>query len=1151
MATTTLKVEGMTCGACTSAVESALTNQPGVQSVDVSLVMSRAVVKHDPKLFSAEQIQQQIEDRGFDAEVLDTMVVDTAEQARRPLTNSTLAVGGMTCGACTSAVEGAFKNVAGVKSISISLLSERAVIQHDTTLLKSDQLAEIIEDAGFEATLLSSEAEVSEATEKVLASRTLTTTVAIEGMTCGACTSAVESAFKDVEGLVSFNISLLAERAVIVHDSDKLDAATIAESIEDRGFGATILSSLPTTSTSSSSSTLPLKIYGLPDTHSAADLEKSIKAQYGVTSVTINFATSRATVTHNPNLIGIRAIVEFIESSGYNALTSESDDNHAQLESLAKTKEILEWRRAFRTCLTFAIPVLITSMILPMFLPFLDFGSVYLGCGIWLGDVVCLLLTIPVQFGVGRRFYVSAYKSLKHGSPTMDVLVAIGTSTAFFFSVAAMLVSITTPPHSRPGTVFDTSSMLITFVCMGRYLENRAKGKTSKALSQLMSLAPSMATIYADPIAAAKANETWDNHGEKDSRQSLQINADEKIIPTELIEVGDIVLLKPGDKIPADGTVLRGESYVNESMITGEAMPVQKKKGTPLIAGTVNGAGRIDFVVSRAGRDTQLSQIVRLVQEAQTSRAPIQRLADTVAGYFVSIILTLGAATFVAWLILSHILSNPPAIFLESASGGKIMVCAKLCISVIVFACPCALGLATPTAVMVGTGVGAEKGILIKGGATLETATKVNHVLFDKTGTLTIGKMSVMQSNVEKEWSNEKKQKLWWMLVGLAEMGSEHPIAKAIVLAAKEQFGLGSDAGLDGSVGDFQAIVGKGITAFVETALSPNRQRYKVFIGNLDYLKSQGFSIPAHAQSLSPDDDMFESSSAPQTSSIPSTREAGTTVIHLAIDTSYAGSILLSDTLKPSAKATILALRRLGVDASIVTGDSRAPALVVARALGIPEENVHASCTPADKQSLLEKMQLPIEQGGQGLTVAMVGDGINDSPALATASIGIALSSGTDVAMEAASVVLMNSGDLLSVPAALHLSKYIFTRIRLNLMWACGYNLIGLPFAMGFFLPWGYSVHPMAAGGAMAFSSVSVVLSSLALKWWKRPSWMNIRTLDPENAAHEVEEREPGVIAVLIGILADVKSWVVSKVGGRKGSASDARYVPLRDMGDV
>ena len=1115
MATTTLKVEGMTCGACTSAVESAFKNVDGAGNVSVSLVMERAVIQHDPRKLAPEAVKDMIEERGFDAEVIATDIPLATEEedvqspgvagqdATPDLSVTTLAVEGMTCGACTSAVEGGFKDVHGVKSMSISLLSERAVVEHDPSFLSPEAIAQIIEDRGFGATILETQrsnpqpikASRGKASNPMHAELT-TTTVAIEGMTCGACTSAIEGGFQGVDGLVQFNISLLAERAVVVHDPTKLSTARILEIIDERGFDGKVLSSQRSSAEQSTATkTVQFKVFGLPNSSSATALEDVLRLLPGVVSAVVNLSTSRVSVSHNPSLTGVRALVEAIENLGYNALLAESDDNNAQLESLAKTREIQEWRRAFWYSLSFAIPVFMISMVIPMAVPVLDFGSFLLWIpGLYLGDVVCLILTIPVQFGIGKRFYISSYKSLKHAAPTMDVLVTLGTSAAFFFSVAAMAVSILFPPHSRPSTVFETSTMLITFITLGRYLENRAKGQTSKALSRLMSLAPSMATIYADPIAAQRAAEEWDaatsEMSEKRSAlpESLSGNAaEEKVIPTELIEVGDIVILRPGGQVPADGTVTRGQSYFDESMVTGEAVQILKRQGSELMAGTVNGSGRVDFRVTRAGRDTQLSQIVKLVQEAQTSRAPIQRMADTVAGYFVPTIIALGLLTFTAWMILSHILpaSQTPDVFLKPESGGKFMVCLKLCISVIVFACPCALGLSTPTAVMVGTGVGAEQGILVKGGAALETATKITHVVFDKTGTLTMGRMSVAEAKLEQIWeANDWRRKLWWSLIGLAEMGSEHPIGKAIMDAAKVELSIGNESMIAGSVGDFEAIVGKGVSATVEPATSAEAKRYKIHVGNHSYLVSQGITMPADNNNSSP--------ISPSAVSSRKTPSSGNTQIYTAIDNSYAGVLSLADTIKPSAPATILALDRMGITSSLVTGDQYSTAAAVAAQVGIPRTNVHAGASPDQKQKIIKHIQ------AQGTVVAMVGDGINDSPALATANIGIALSSGTDVAMEAADIVLMRPEDLLSVTASLHLSRTIFSRIKLNLIWACLYNVLGLPFAMGFglMLPGHIMMPPMAAGAAMAASSVSVVGSSLLLKFWKRPNWMTEAKLE-------------------------------------------------------
>ena len=1169
MATTTLRVEGMTCGACTAAVESAFKDVDGAGNVSVSLVMERAVVQHNPQKLSPEKVQEMIENRGFDAEVLatDTPNIPQREELSSAgksakgadtasLSTTTLAVEGMTCGACTSAVEGGFKNVPGIKSMSVSLLSERAVVEHDSSIVTPEAIAEIIEDRGFGAEVLETQSsplisnpQASHQTSDHPQVDLTITTVAIEGMTCGACTSAVEGGFKDVEGLVQFNISLLAERAVIVHDPTKLSPKQIAEIVEDRGFDAKILSSQRGSAEQSTATrNVHLKVFGLPTASAATALEDALRLLPGVSSAMVNLATSRVNVTHNPSLTGLRTLVEAIENTGYNALLADADDNNAQLESLAKTREIQEWRRAFWYSFYFAVPVFLISMFLPMIIPRLDFGSFLLWIpGLYLGDLVCLILTIPVQFGIGRRFYISSYKSLKHGSPTMDVLVTLGTSAAFFFSVAAMLVSILIPPHTRPSTVFETSSMLITFITLGRYLENRAKGQTSKALSRLMSLAPSMATIYADPIAAEKAAEKWDaavpsgiaeKKGPIPHDQSNNA-AEEKIIPTELIEVGDIVVLRPGGQVPADGTVTRGQSYFDESMVTGEAVEILKRPGSDLLAGTVNGAGRIDFRVTRAGRDTQLSQIVKLVQEAQTSRAPIQRMADIVAGYFVPTILALGLLTFISWMVLSHVLppSECPEIFLKPESGGKFMVCLKLCISVIVFACPCALGLSTPTAVMVGTGVGAEQGILVKGGAALEIATKVTHVVFDKTGTLTMGKMSVPEVQIEPIWeANIWRRKLWWSLIGLAEMGSEHPIGRAILDAAKMELNIGSEGMIDGSVGDFEATVGKGICASVEPATSVIPKRYKVHVGNSSYLSSQGITLSADAVATSSTNSDSGKSKVPP---------SGTTQIYVAIDNAYAGVLSLSDTVKPSAAATITALNRMNITSSLVTGDQYSTAAAVAARVGIPEVNIHAGVSPDQKQNIIKRIQ------EQGTTVAMVGDGINDSPALATANIGVALSSGTDVAMEAADIVLMRPEDMLSVAASLSLSHTIFNRIKLNLMWACLYNLIGLPFAMGFglVLPGHIMMPPMAAGAAMAASSVSVVGSSLLLKFWKRPVWMTVEKLEAEG---QKSESLKGMNMTSDGGLTDRMGmrWVKGLTNGiwRVRRKVDDGYLPLQDV---
>lgn len=1169
MATTTLKVDGMTCGACTSAVESGFKDVEGAGAVSVSLMMGRAVVHHDPERLSPDKIAEIIEDRGFDAQVISTdmprppiLSISTNMADSEPqITTTTISIQGMTCGACTSSVEAGFKDVAGVKSMSVSLLAERAIVQHDAKIISADALAEIIEDRGFEAKVLDSK--LQEAAKQTLGeanendSSTWTTTVSIEGMTCGACTSSVEGAFKNVPGLVKFNISLLAERAVITHNPVALPAEKIVELIEDAGFDAKVVSSLAEAGLQGSFHvSQQLKIYGIPDGETATELENILRSQSGIKNAVMSLSTSKATVMYDPAAIGLRMIVEVIERAGFNALVADSEDNNAQLESLAKTKEIQEWKRAFLASLAFAIPVLLISMIIPMCFPTIDVGAAEILPGLFLGDIVCCALTVPVQFGIGKRFYVSAYKSMKHRSPTMDVLVVLGTSAAFFFSCFAMVVAILIPPHSKPATIFDTSTMLITFITLGRWLENRAKGQTSKALSNLMSLAPSMATIYEDPLYAEKLADAWTTpvspFAEKTPTTELSRipssgpsgpsgasgpSAIEKVIPTELLEVGDIVVLRPGDKIPADGTVMRGESFVDESMVTGEAMPIQKKKGSSLIAGTVNGAGKLDFKVTRAGKDTQLSQIVNLVQEAQTSRAPIQRLADLVAGYFVPIIIILGLITFTGWMVLSHTLEDPPKIFTDKKSGGKFMVCLKLCISVIVFACPCALGLATPTAVMVGTGTASQQGILVKGGAALETSTRVTHIVLDKTGTLTFGKLNVAETKYEPLWtSNEWRTKLWWTLVGLAESGSEHPIARSIVVAAKQKLGLTAEEGFPGQVGTFGATVGQGVSAIIELDNPGDESRYKVYIGNATFLHTKNIDIPVEVES------------AVNAALSPVTRmksKTGITTIYVAINGQYAGTIGLSDTLKPTAHAAITALHRMGISTSLVTGDTYNTAVSIADLVGIPHDSIRASVSPIEKQNIVAELQ------AQGEVVAMVGDGINDSPALATADVGVGLVSGSDIAVEAADIVIMRADDLLNIPASLHLCRVIFRRIKMNLIWACAYNVIGLPFAMGIFLPFGYHMPPLMSASAMIFSSISVTLSSLALRWVSRPKWLSVESLKAERGTIAVPvmgDRKP------LGFIGRVRNVVASTFDNKRAGAAERErgsYVPLRSVEPV
>ncbi|KAK9460903.1 E1-E2 ATPase-domain-containing protein [Lipomyces oligophaga] len=900
---------------------------------------------------------------------------------------------------------------------------------------------------------------------------TVNTTLAIQGMTCGACTSAIDNAVSSISGVSSIAVSLITERASVIHDESTVSAEDIREAIEDCGFEAQVLTSLnsePTSTNTASSSasssmsnesipSLPdetayIKVFGMTCSSCTLSVEQTLRALPGVVSAVVALSTEEAKVVYNPAKTGIRDIVDAITDSGFDAILSDMSNSNAQLDSLSRVKDIREWRKAAIRATIFAVPVLIINMITPMCFMDRDPGSWTIFVpGLHLRELISLILSIPAQFYIGRRFYISAWRSLKHGTPTMDVLVALSTSTAFIYSCFSMIASIAKQSHMPPQTVFETSVMIIAFITYGKYLESRAKGQTSTALSRLISLTPSMATIYADPKNLTSAN------------------ISEREISTDLIQVDDIAILRPGAKAPADGIVVAGSSYVDESLVTGEPMPVEKSVGSPIIGGTINGVGRIDFRVTRAGKDTQLSQIVNLVQEAQTTRAPIQRFADVIAGKFVPIVIALSVFTFCIWYFLSHVIPHPPEIF--EGHEGKFMVCLKLAISVIVVACPCALGLSTPTAVMVGTGVGAQNGILIKGGAVLERATKITRVVFDKTGTLTIGSMSVVKHMKSIEWDvNEDKRDTWWRLVRAVEVGSEHPIGKAIVLEANEVLDevdesaeAKAKADLELGTVNFEAVMGRGIRASVQMTA---QKTYDVAVGNLQFMTECGIDVPNAVMRRA--------------------EEAPLTEIFIGIDDVFAGNISLDDTIRHNSRATIDALRRMGVEVAMVTGDQRAAAYRVAREVGIDVSNVWAGVTPAQKQEIIQQMQSESAKS----VIAMVGDGINDSPALATADVGIAMATGTDVAVEAADIVLMRHDTLLMDTAvSLSLCRTIFGRIKANLVWASVYNVIMIPFAMGVFLPFGWTLPPMAAGAAMALSSVSVVTSSLALKGWKRPKW--------------------------------------------------------------
>ncbi|KAH7045693.1 haloacid dehalogenase-like hydrolase-domain-containing protein [Linnemannia elongata] len=1037
----------------------------------------------------------------------------------------TLPVVGMTCMSCVNAITSVVSAMPGIDNILVSLKQHQATVDFDASVVSVAQVVEAIEDCGFDvpfdlSSLPPSSSAVGEKSGDVKqapttnpssksvtpASSSLFTTIeipstqqkvrtaqlSVQGMTCASCVASIERSLKGTPGLVSIKVALLAERATIEYLEGQTSPQAVADLIEEIGFESAPIQSnhtrrrrrnrnrgsnngghcgggvVPQESDGEDEdedemvSTVDLQIFGMTCASCVNAIETELRKEPGILSVAVSLTLQAAKIEYDDQVLGVRNIVERIEDLGFDALLAPERSQNAQVESLGRTKEITEWRRALRISFAFAFPVFLLSMIFPMFAWGREFYGTPIGLGIVLGDLVALVLTVPVQFGIGRRFIVSAYKSLKHGVATMDVLVSLGTLSAFTFSIFSMLYTVFSPDHPKATVFFDTSSMLITFVTIGRYLENMAKAKTSVALSKLMRLTPPTCTIYVlDPVTGERLSE--------------------KQIASELIQKGDLIKVVPGDKIPTDGVVVSGQSTVDESMVTGEAIPINKTVGSLVIGGTVNGLGTFDMEAVRVGSETALAQIVQLVEDAQTSKAPIQAYADMIASYFVPSVIFAAILTFVVWMILSHTLlaDKLPGMFIKEPS--KLVACLKLCISVVVVACPCALGLATPTAVMVGTGVGAQHGILIKSGTALEEAQKITKVLFDKTGTLTVGKLTVASwslqtptptaastNNTNGSSSSSSAASLesltdkdLFTIIGAAESSSEHPLGRAVASYAKQQ--LSSTSNFAATVSDFSASTGQGIECTV--TLPSSSFSYRVIIGNKSWLTDRQISLPT--DTLTQDQNSQE--------------RLGRTTILVALNSHFIGWISLSDTIKPESARTVARLQQMGIQVAMVTGDQPLVAQVIASECGISPQNVHAGVSPAGKTALVRRLQ---EEDGH--IVAMIGDGINDSPALAQSDLGIALVSGTDIAMEAADMVLMRS-DLTDVVAAIDLCRTIYRRIRYNFAWASIYNILGVPLAMGVLLPWGYHIHPMLAGLMMAVSSVSVVLSSLMLKRWKKP----------------------------------------------------------------
>ncbi|MHB1162442.1 MAG: heavy metal translocating P-type ATPase [Chloroflexota bacterium] len=737
-----------------------------------------------------------------------------------------------------------------------------------------------------------------------------------------------------------------------------------------------------------------LEITGMTCASCSGRVERALRALPGVDAANVNLATEKATVVFQPSLASMVDFRRAIEEAGYGLVEERSEATGAgeDAQAIATRLEIARLRN--KTIFALALGALIFLGSFPEWFPWVpDFlNNRYL---LW-------ALATPVQFWAGWRFYRGAWTNARHLSANMDTLIAMGTSAAYLYSVAAILFPALFHVTGQMAEIyFDTSAIIIGLILMGKFLEARAKGQTGEAIKKLMGMQARTARVIRD--------------------------GQELDVPVESVLIGDVVLVRPGEKVPVDGVLLEGRSALDESMITGESIPVEKGPGDEVIGATINKTGSFRFRATKVGKDTVLAQIIRLVEEAQGSKAPIQRLADVISGYFVPAVIVTALVTFVVWLLF-----GPTPAFTYALLNM---------VAVLIIACPCALGLATPTAIMVGTGKGAETGVLIRSGEALETAHKIKAIILDKTGTLTQGKPVVTDLLPADGTSQEELL----YLAASAERGSEHPLGEAIVTAARER-------GLDlADPGEFEAIPGHGIEATIEGR--------KVVLGNQKLMDDRGYGLNGLDEGVT------------------ALSDQGKTPMFVAVDGRLAGIVAVADTLKPGSREAVAELKRLGVEVAMLTGDNRRTAAAIARQLGI--DRVLAEVLPEQKAEEVKKLQ------AEGKVVAMVGDGINDAPALAQADVGIAIGTGTDVAMEASDVTLI-SGDVRGVVTAIRLSKQTMRTIKQNLFWAFAYNVALIPLAAGLFYPlFGILLNPIFAGVAMATSSVSVVSNSLRLRRFK------------------------------------------------------------------
>jgi Cu+-exporting ATPase len=794
----------------------------------------------------------------------------------------------------------------------------------------------------------------------------------IGGMTCVNCARAIEKRLSKLNGVAQATVTFAAEKAIINYDPAVVDQKAIEDAIVEVGYQVI-------------HEKIVLQIGGMSCINCAKSIEKALNKREGVYNAIINFAAEKLTVEYNPEQISVAGIKKTVQDVGYQVIEPEKTAKSAEdAESKARRRHIQHLKYLLATSVALSIPTVIFTWfpVLPV-----------LPNNVWL-----FLLATPVQFVVGWTFYVGAYKGLKNRSANMDTLIAMGTSTAWLYSTV-----VTFAPGIFPdaGVFFDTSTMIMSFILLGKLLDAIAKGRTSEAIRKLMGLQAKIARVIR--------------------------NGEEQEIPVEDVQVGDIVFVRPGEKIPVDGTVVEGYSGVDEKVITGESIPVEKKEGDPVVGATMNKTGSLKFKATKVGKDTVLAQIINMVEDALTSKAPVQRLADVASGYFVPAIIITATLSALAWYFLA---------------GAEFIFALTVFIAVLIVACPCALGLATPTAIMVGVGKGAENGILIKSGEALETAHKLKAVVFDKTGTLTKGEPEVTDIIPTGNPAKTLNEAQLLQLAATAEKNSEHPLGEAIVKKAAAQGVKVEDPEF------FNAIPGHGVEV--------KHNGDQILLGNRKLMETNSINIgKLEAQ-------------------MKALEEDGKTAMLIAVNGKASGLIAVADTLKENSADAVKTLQQMGLEVIMITGDNERTAKAIARQTGV--DRVLAEVLPGEKASEIKRLQ------AEGKVVAMVGDGINDAPALAQADIGIAVGSGTDVALETGDIVLIKN-DLRDVVVGIQLSRATMRKIRQNLFWAFFYNVALIPLAAGVFYPILHVLFdPVYAAAAMASSSVTVVTNASLLK---------------------------------------------------------------------